>query len=407
MDHEKSLHQLVDDVISDMKSAGFSEDSIAVYRCSFNRILNIADEEGACTYTKNVRDKFLNNALYLPNGQYCDSRRKLHNRCDRIITSFINTGTMEWGSHPKRKDYSLTSDTMTQALIELDKEMSEKKLKKGTQNVYKSFVHRFLYHLEKRGISEPSQVKAGDITDFILSICEGLRDAGSIRAGLAGLRLFLSLNGLNFLMSEVPVHLPRNRAILKVYSDEEYSALDFFLEHGSLTYRNKAIGTISLDTGLRSVDILGLKKSSIDWKHDIIHIVQEKTGYAFDVPLTARTGNALADYLIKERPKSNSEYIFLCERIPHRPMISSSGCRKVLYKIVEGAGIDCTDRSVGTRIARHSAASRLVRREVPLSVVSDALGHKNPNSVLVYLTTDEKKMGECTLNLPSVKGGEQ
>ena len=405
MENKKTLHQLVDDVISDMESIGFSKDSIAVYRCGFNRMLAIADEEGDSTYNQNTRDKYLNDALYLPDGKFCDSRRILHNRCDRIITNFIETGTMEWGSHPNRKDYSLKTDGMTEALLRLDSEISDKKLKKGTRDVYKSFVHGFLTHLENRGLSEPIQIKAGDITDYIVSICENRLDAGSLRAGLPGLRLFLSLNNLGHLMVEIPVHLPRKRDILDVYSDDEYSTLDSFIESGELTYRNRAIGIIALDTGLRSVDILGLKKSSIDWKHEIIHIVQEKTEFAFDVPLTARIGNALADYLLKERPVSDSEYIFLCERTPHSPMISSSGCRKVLCKIMKGANIDCSNRTTGTRSTRHSAASRLVRKEVPLHVVSDALGHKNPESVLVYLTTDEKKMSECTLSLPPVKGG--
>ena len=121
--------------------------------------------------------------------------------------------------------------------------------------------------------------------------------------------------------------------------------------------------------------------------------------------MTARIGNALVDYLLKERPVSDTEYIFLCERIPHRPMISSQGCRKVLHKVMEGAGIDCTSRPIGTRMTRHSAASRLVRKEVPLHVVSDALGHKNPESVLIYLSTDDQMMSKCTLGLPNVRGG--
>ncbi len=405
MEEKKTLHQLVDDVISDMEATGFSKDSIAVYRCGFNRILAIADKEGDSTYNQSTRDKFLNDALYLSNGKYCDSRRKLHNRCDRIITSFIETGRMEWGSHPKRKDYALETKGMKEALLRLDAEISDKRLKKGTRAVYMSFVHGFLKYLENRGLSGPLQIKAGAITGFIVYICENHLDPGSLRAGLPGLRLFLSLNNLGHLIVEIPVHLPRKRDILDVYSDDEYALLDSFIESGELTYRNRAIGIIAIDTGLRSVDILGLKKHSIDWKHELIHVVQEKTEFAFDVPLTARIGNALADYLLKERPVSDSEYIFLCERTPHSPMISSSGCRKVLCKIMKGANIDCSNRSTGTRLTRHSAASRLVRKEVPLHVISDALGHKNPESVLVYLTTDEKKMAECTLNLPPVKGG--
>lgn len=405
MVNEKNLHQVVDDVIADMKSTCFSDDSIAVYRCAFNRMLSIADEGGDSTYTVRVRDKFLNEAVYLPDGRYCDSRRKLHNRCDRIVTSFITTGAMEWGTHPKRKDYSLSSDAMSQALSVFEQAVSDKKLKKGTRDVYKSFVHSFLCFMEDKGVSSPSQIKAGDVTDFIIFTCENRMEAGSLRAGLPGLRLFLSINELDSLVVEIPVHLPRKRDILEVYTDVEYDALDKFLDCGTLTYRNRAIGTIALDTGLRSVDILGLKKKDIDWKHESIHIIQEKTEYAFDVPLTTKIGNALVDYLIKERPVSDSEYIFLCERTPHRPMVSSQGCRGVLRKVLEGAGIDCTNRSIGTRMTRHSAASRLVRKEIPLHIVSDALGHKNPESVLVYLSTDDEMMCKCTLDLPNVKGG--
>lgn len=119
--------------------------------------------------------------------------------------------------------------------------------------------------------------------------------------------------------------------------------------------------------------------------------------------MTTRIGNALVDYLLKERPVSDAEYIFLCESIPHRPMTSANGCSKVIKKIMEGAGVDCTNRSIGTRMTRHSAASRLVRKDVPLHIISDALGHKNPESILVYLSTDDQMMSKCTLGLPNVK----
>ena len=115
-------------------------------------MLAIADEEGDSTYNQNTRDKYLNDVLYLPDGKFCGSRRILHNRCYRIITNFIEAGTMYWGSHPKRKDYSLKTDGMTETLLRLDSEISDKKLKKDTRDVCKSFVHGFLTRLENRGL---------------------------------------------------------------------------------------------------------------------------------------------------------------------------------------------------------------------------------------------------------------
>ncbi len=38
--------------------------------------------------------------------------------------------------------------------------------------------------------------------------------------------------------------------------------------------------------------------------------------------------------------------------------------------------------------------------EREFSVISEALGHGNPNSVMIYLSTENAKLVECTLPLP-------
>jgi len=85
------------------------------------------------------------------------------------------------------------------------------------------------------------------------------------------------------------------------------------------------------------------------------------------------------------------------------PLMSHSGIRSVLFNVVNDADIESKGRIYGSRITRHSAASRMLRNGVPLPVISEALGHGNPNSVMIYITTDDAKMAECTLPLP--KGG--
>ncbi|MBR3345950.1 MAG: tyrosine-type recombinase/integrase, partial [Solobacterium sp.] len=49
---------------------------------------------------------------------------------------------------------------------------------------------------------------------------------------------------------------------------------------------------------------------------------------------------------------------------------------------------------------RHNAASRMVRKGVPLPVISDGLGHNNPDSTMVYIATDHKTMASLTLRVP-------
>lgn len=70
----------------------------------------------------------------------------------------------------------------------------------------------------------------------------------------------------------------------------------------SPSYRNKALCTLAIETGLRAVDICNLKLLDIDWKHDCITIIQQKTSKPLSLPLTESVGNTLIDYLLQERP---------------------------------------------------------------------------------------------------------
>lgn len=57
----------------------------------------------------------------------------------------------------------------------------------------------------------------------------------------------------------------------------------------------------------------------------------------------------------------------------------------------------------GTRMFRHNVASSMLRKGVPLPVISEELGHKSQDSTMVYLSTDRETMSSLTLPLP--KGG--
>ena len=77
-----------------------------------------------------------------------------------------------------------------------------------------------------------------------------------------------------------------------------------------------------------------------------------------------------------------------------------SRIRNILFNVVNDSDIEAKGRSYGTRITRHSTASRMLRNGVPLPVISEALGHGNKDSVMIYITTDDAKLAECALPLP-------
>lgn len=75
-------------------------------------------------------------------------------------------------------------------------------------------------------------------------------------------------------------------------------------------------------TGLRGCDISALTLENFDWEHDLIKNTKAKTGQPLTLPLRAVVGNAVFDYLLKERPQCPEPYVFsstrATQKTPHK-----------------------------------------------------------------------------------------
>ena len=67
------------------------------------------------------------------------------------------------------------------------------------------------------------------------------------------------------------------------------------------------------------------------------------------------------------------------------------------------AGIHKKGRMTGSRFTRHNAASTMLRAGVSMFDISAALGHKDPNIITIYLSTDNDTLASCTLPMPRVR----
>lgn len=66
--------------------------------------------------------------------------------------------------------------------------------------------------------------------------------------------------------------------------------------------RDYAILMLAKKTGLRSIDIVNLQFSNIDWRNNRINIIQKKTAKSLALPLDIEVGNAIAEYILHGRP---------------------------------------------------------------------------------------------------------
>lgn len=166
-----------------------------------------------------------------------------------------------------------------------------------------------------------------------------------------------------------------------------------------LSYKYRAIGTLLYYTGMRCSDICCLTLDSVDLQRSIIRFAQQKTGNPVEIPLSAVVGNALVDYCVHERPATDSPYLFVTDRAPHRRLIKG-GVQWAVIKVMEVAGIRQGEEDrKGGHIFRHRAVSRMAGKNIPSPVISAIVGHTSPKSLDTYLYADMKHIRECALGL--------
>ena len=404
-----SISNLEDLVLQKLKDSGFADNTIAIYHHEFQQFKKLAIRlQGTEMYTPEMAAAFKADTSHIipENSEfYYGYKTRLNTRCIKFIESFLETGNVDISAANKKAKYPIDSCKLKAAFDVFVSTMNVKNLSESSVYKYKRFVHYFIHFLETKGIKSLEEVQHGLITEFISLMCETRYKPTSLNAVVPGLKLFvLSNESLSALQYEIPTRLPKSRRIRDIYTDDEYQKSRECIDNSELiSLRDKAIALIAIDTGLRAVDISRLKLNDIDWEHDTIHLVQHKTDRSINIPLSAEIGNALVDYLMEERPKVKSEYVFLSSDPPFTRLSGHTPIRHLLVKVMNEANVEPKDRIYGTRITRHSYASRMLRKGIPIHVISEALGHTNPNTSMIYITTDDENMAKCTLPMP--KGG--
>lgn len=192
--------------------------------------------------------------------------------------------------------------------------------------------------------------------------------------------------------------------IINVLSSEVESAILSDFPEFPTNLRNRAAYLLALRCGLRTSDIINLRFSNIDWDKKILHIVQKKTKVSLSMPIDNDTINALIDYILKERRECNLKYIFITAVGPKKRLKYASFD---MYTRIKSSQIDEKPAHNGLHIMRKTFASKLLREGVALSIISGALGHEDKKRVNKYISTDEKNMKLCSLDITDFpyKGG--
>ena len=162
--------------------------------------------------------------------------------------------------------------------------------------------------------------------------------------------------------------------------------------------RDRAALLLLARLALRAGDVSGLHLDDIDWDRAVIR-VSGKSRRAAELPLPQDVGDALRDYILKARPRSDERKVFLRSRAPHLPLKRNGICVFIVGRAIRQAGI----RGVGPRsshLFRHSAATNLLRDGAPLEAIGALLRHRSPDTTAIYARVDVRMLRELVQPWP-------
>jgi len=257
-----------------------------------------------------------------------------------------------------------------------------------------------------------AQLKINNVKEMSMEICNGYLKtlAGfsfkTIEQNVCGFRHFLRyLLSAGLIVEDFAekIHMPnisKNAKIPSAWSVDELKALIAAIDRSNpIGKRDYAMITLACVLGIRIGDIKNLRFGNFDWNEKKIAFIQHKTHKPLTLPLPDSVGWAVIDYIKNGRPKYHEiDIVFLKHMPPFDAFSDNDHLGQRIKHYMRRAGINrYRERRSGFHSLRHSVGSLLLEMETPLPVITNILGHSDPDVTAVYLKTDLEKLAECIL----------
>ena len=380
-------------LINALKDAGYNDSTIFNYQGAVRRFKTFCKEHNAAEYNYEIGKLYADSVISPKTGKFSKERYHLQGRFIRLIDSYIRTGQFDFTTTTRSRlqpENAYYRKVYTDYCFYLKDEYENE----NTRHFYEYGMYAFLSFLEKReDVVQLEDLTASIFLDYVKH-SKPERQRG-VLCELRQICRYLERNDLLAALSGI--HAPRHHRIIPVLEVEEQERIKSVTDDDKTPLRDSAMLLLGLSTGIRACDIIKLRLTDIDWRNDTISWRQSKTGNLVCVPLTPPVGNAIARYLTTQRPHAPNDYLFVRLIAPFDPLSCHSSCYMMVKRILERASISTDDRILGMHMLRHNAASTMVRNEVPVETIAAILGHVDPDTTGIYITTDENRLKECVL----------
>jgi site-specific recombinase XerD len=271
---------------------------------------------------------------------------------------------------------------------------------------YLRYAQRLLeWACERHGERPLAHLTGVDVLDFITESA-GLNPSGSWRCNLCSLtRVFLRYlrwEGIvevdldrvvptlpHWRLQSIPRHLPWAQVRALVDSVDTSTPLGL---------RDKAVLLLIATLGLRNQEVRHLKLTEIHWRVGEIRLAKTKSRRERALPLLQELGSALAEYVLRGRPRLDVPHVFVRHRAPLGPITSTHGIGDIVRRHLLRARIPAP--SQGAHLLRHSLATRMVNQGVEVKQIADLLGHASIDSTAIYTKVDMSNLSAVALPFP-------
>ena len=272
----------------------------------------------------------------------------------------------------------------------------------GTRRMYRRYAAALLVECAGTPTPDWSQITVPTIAAFVQTRASRLCPS-ACRSPLTATRAFLRFLATRGVVPSgiegavPPVREWRHATLPRDLSaDDVQQVLAAVDETRTSGRRDRAVLLLLTRLGLRAGEVAALTVKDVDWHNGSVRVAG-KGGRERRLPLPADVGAALVAALRSRPPTSPPDVIFVRARPPYR-QLSGPSVTDIAKRALRRAGV--TVSRPGAHVFRHTFASQMVRRDVPMKTVADLLGHARLETTAIYAKLDRETLATIALPWP-------
>jgi integrase/recombinase XerD len=252
-------------------------------------------------------------------------------------------------------------------------------LSKSTLENYSNACGMFVEFI---GNKKMENIDKNDINKFVLYLQQRGNNNTSIKTRLKSINVFLKFGNINI---DFPM-IKQERNIKQPYTEDEIKQLLEKPKIQSYTqWRNHAIVSTFIGTGIRCRTLINLKISDIDFVNNTIFLDKTKTSKQYYIPLSTALKQTLKHYLSLYQHNVD-DYLFVT-------LYGDQMDREALKQTIRDYNLKRGVTKTSVHLFRHTFAYNYLKNGGNIVYLQNILGHSKIETTRVYLliTNDDLK----------------